>query len=143
MQQQRHHFTQSAPLELRMAEQAKQLRKEAQGTPPGVKRNDVNEYRAFLIGHDGHIRSSRAFVCGDDADAIVWAEQLVDGHDIELWSGERFVRRVNAAVTKKDNLSTEQPADAKPSREKKARQVAQEYADDQREIIKKLRNPTD
>jgi hypothetical protein len=56
----------------------------------------VNEYRACMIGDDGHIRSSRAFVCGDDADAIVWAGQMVDGHDIELWSGERFVRRVNA-----------------------------------------------
>jgi hypothetical protein len=108
----------------------------------------VNEYRVYLLGHDGHIRSSRAFVCGDDADAIVWAEQMVDGHDIELWSGERFVRRVNAtdkpgavSLEVKDRPS-EQPADAKPSREDGARQVAQEYADDQREIIKKLRKPT-
>jgi hypothetical protein len=129
----------------------------------------MNEYRAYLMGHDGHIRSSRAFVCEDDADAIVWAEQLADGHDIELWSGERFVRRVNAAgkpgvlspegdrradstegveppqmvpcVTKKDNLSPKQPRDAKPSRQDEARQVAQEYADDQREIIKQLRPP--
>jgi hypothetical protein len=54
----------------------------------------VNEYRAFTIGHDGHIESSRAFVCESDEDAIVWAKQLVDGHDIELWSGERFVTRL-------------------------------------------------
>jgi hypothetical protein len=52
------------------------------------------EYRAYVM-EDGHIRSSRAFVCDDDADAIVWANQLVDGHDIELWSGERFVTRLN------------------------------------------------
>jgi hypothetical protein len=25
----------------------------------------------------------------------VWANQLVDAHDIELWSGERFVTRIN------------------------------------------------
>jgi hypothetical protein len=41
MQQQRHHFTQSAPLEPHMALRAKQLRKEAQGTPHGVKRDDL------------------------------------------------------------------------------------------------------
>lgn len=43
---------------------------------------------------------------------------------------------------KKDNPSMEQPADAKPSREDEARQVVKEYANDQREIIKKLRKPT-
>ena len=53
------------------------------------------EYRAYVVGKDGHIQSSRAFVCENDADAIVWAKQLVDGHDVELWSGERFVVRIN------------------------------------------------
>jgi len=47
------------------------------------------------MGHDGHIKSSRAFVCESDDDATVWAKQLVDGHDIELWSGERFVIRLD------------------------------------------------
>jgi hypothetical protein len=41
MQQQRRHFTQTVPLEQRMAEQAKLLRNEAQGTPHGVKRDDL------------------------------------------------------------------------------------------------------
>lgn len=53
------------------------------------------EYRAYVVEEDGHIRSSRAFVCDDDADATVWAKQLVDGMDIELWSGERFVTRID------------------------------------------------
>jgi hypothetical protein len=51
----------------------------------------VNEYRAFTLGHDGHVTASRAFRCADDSEAIVWTKQLLDGHDIELWSGERFV----------------------------------------------------
>jgi hypothetical protein len=55
----------------------------------------MSEYRAYTMGHNGHIRCSRAFVCENDADAIVWAQQLVDGHDIELWNGERFVKRVS------------------------------------------------
>jgi hypothetical protein len=30
-------------------------------------------------------------VCADDAKAIEKAEQLVNGHDVELWSGARLV----------------------------------------------------
>jgi len=52
------------------------------------------EYRAYMMGEDGHFVCSRAFICDDDADATTWARQLIDGHDIELWSGERFVIRL-------------------------------------------------
>ncbi|MGY3119096.1 hypothetical protein ACVWXQ_003033 [Bradyrhizobium sp. S3.14.4] len=54
----------------------------------------MNEYRAFTVGHDGHFTAYRAFVCASDEDAIVWAKQLVDGYDVELWSGDRFVVRL-------------------------------------------------
>jgi hypothetical protein len=53
------------------------------------------EYRAYEIGEDEHIWNYRAFACEGDADAMVWAKQLLDGNDIELWSGERFVIRLN------------------------------------------------
>jgi hypothetical protein len=59
----------------------------------------VNEYRAYIVGNDGHFESFRAFVCNDDSDAVVWAKQLVDGHDVELWSGERFVVRLDHKKT--------------------------------------------
>lgn len=55
----------------------------------------MNEYRAYTVGNDGHFTASRTFVCAGDSDAIVWAKQLVDGHDIELWSGDRFVIRLD------------------------------------------------
>ena len=58
----------------------------------------MNEYRAFTMGHDGQTGISKAraaFVCVSDEDATVWAKQLMDGHDIELWSGERFVIRLH------------------------------------------------
>ncbi len=38
-----------------------------------------------------HISNYRAFACENDADAKVWAEQLVDGHNVELWSGPRWL----------------------------------------------------
>ncbi len=52
------------------------------------------EYRAYVVGEGDHIVGFRAYVCPTDEDAILWAKQLVDGHDIELWSGERFVARL-------------------------------------------------
>jgi hypothetical protein len=53
------------------------------------------EYRAYVVGNDGHVVSYEPLVCESDADATVWAKQLVDGHDIELWSGDRLVIRID------------------------------------------------
>ena len=39
--QQRRRFKQTTTLDQRLSEQAERLRKEAQGTPPGVKRDDL------------------------------------------------------------------------------------------------------
>jgi hypothetical protein len=68
------------------------------------------EYRAYVIGEDEHIRSCRAFVCDGDADAMVWAKQLLDGNDIELWSGDRFVIRFNHAGARPPQLAGICPA---------------------------------
>jgi hypothetical protein len=54
----------------------------------------VNEYRAFIVGQDGHFASCRTFCCTGDAEAIVWTKQLLDGREVELWSGERFIVRL-------------------------------------------------
>ncbi len=37
----RHCFKQTAPLDQRLQEEAKRLRKEAQGTPPGIERSKL------------------------------------------------------------------------------------------------------
>ena len=36
----------------------------------------------------------RSFVCHNDDDAIVWAKQLINDAPVELWSGARFVARL-------------------------------------------------
>lgn len=45
-------------------------------------------YRAYAVGLDGHFKG---FTARDDDGAIAKATRLLDGHDVELWSGERFV----------------------------------------------------
>jgi len=62
--------------------------------------NAVTEYRAYIVGLDGHFVSFRAFSCADDSEAVTWARQLVDGHDVELWSGERFIVRLQTNEAK-------------------------------------------
>ena len=44
------------------------------------------EERAYVLGEDGHFVSFRTFVCDGDEDATTWAKQLVEGHDVELWT---------------------------------------------------------
>jgi hypothetical protein len=53
------------------------------------------EYQVFTIGRDGHFISFRKFSCMDDADAVVWAKQLIDLYRVELWCGDRLVTRLD------------------------------------------------
>jgi hypothetical protein len=56
----------------------------------------VNVYRVYVMGKGRRFTSHRTFVCINDENALVWAQQLVDGHSIELWFGTRFVTHFNA-----------------------------------------------
>ena len=57
------------------------------------------EYRAYAVGEDGHFIGFEPVVCADDAEAIIKAERLLNGHHIELWKGERLVKHLNRAGT--------------------------------------------
>jgi hypothetical protein len=52
------------------------------------------DYRAYLVGGDGHFFDFKEMVCDDDAEALERARQIVDGHDVELWSGARLVELI-------------------------------------------------
>jgi hypothetical protein len=51
----------------------------------------MQEYRAYLIGPDGHIQDRIELVCADDDAAKERAKALVDGHDVELWQLDRKI----------------------------------------------------
>ena len=42
------------------------------------------DYRAYIMGPDGHVQNRVALRCDDDVEVIRLAKQVVDGHDVEL-----------------------------------------------------------
>jgi hypothetical protein len=50
-------------------------------------------YRAYLIGCDGHSKKAVDLNFTDDNAARKRAEQMVDGHDVELWEHPRRIAR--------------------------------------------------
>ncbi len=49
------------------------------------------DYRTYIRGDDGHFVGCRTMLCADDAEAVERAKGYLDGCDIELWCGDRFV----------------------------------------------------
>ena len=49
------------------------------------------DYRAYIMGPDGHVQNRVELRCDDDVEAIRLAKQVVDGHDVELWQLDRYV----------------------------------------------------
>jgi hypothetical protein len=66
----------------------------------------VPEYRAYIIGQDGHFYRAVNLDCADDADASEAAKKLADGNSVELWQRDRMLR----------SSSTRQKAKSSPTR---------------------------
>ena len=66
----------------------------ALGRFPCFARVAMAEYRIYRIGPDGHFTGFEALVCDDDGQAIDKAKQMLDGLDLQIWSGPRFVGSV-------------------------------------------------
>jgi hypothetical protein len=57
---------------------------------------EANEYRAYIVGPDGHIQRRIDLFCADDDEAKERAKAMVDGHAIELWQEARKVVQFDA-----------------------------------------------
>jgi hypothetical protein len=63
------------------------------------------EYRAYLI-KDRHVAAAPTMIEADaDDDAIEQAKQPVDGHDVELWHGARFVIGLRSNTSRPPQLA--------------------------------------
>jgi hypothetical protein len=54
-------------------------------------------YRAYIIGQDGHFLGGEILSeCADDEAAANAAQKLVVDHDVELWDRNRLVIRLSS-----------------------------------------------
>jgi hypothetical protein len=51
------------------------------------------EYRAYIIGVDGHFIRAVELLCPDDDTAKEYAKQLALAHEVELWQGPRQIEK--------------------------------------------------
>jgi hypothetical protein len=51
------------------------------------------DYRAFIIGEDGHVKGREDLLCENETEAVEKAKQLVDGDDIELGHRDHRIAR--------------------------------------------------
>ena len=51
----------------------------------------MQDYRVFVIGPDGRVNNRVDLICENDEAAKERAQQLVDGHDVELWQRDRRI----------------------------------------------------
>jgi hypothetical protein len=61
--------------------------------PPDPGDGGMPEYRAYIIGDDGHFLEAVPLICADDAEAMEKAGRLVDTHAVELWQRDRRIAR--------------------------------------------------
>ena len=54
----------------------------------------MQTYKVYTL-EEGHIHSApKVIAARDDVDAITQAQAFVDGHDVELWAGQRLVTKL-------------------------------------------------
>lgn len=51
----------------------------------------MTDYRAYIIGRDGHFKTFKIIVAADDEQAVDAARQFVDGCAVEVWELDRKV----------------------------------------------------
>lgn len=76
----------------------------------------MRDYRAFVMGPDGHIRDRIEFWSKDDETAKKHVEQYVDGHDIELWHQDKKI-----AEFKRTGKATSSGADGSTAAESRSK----------------------
>jgi hypothetical protein len=55
----------------------------------------IAEYRAYVIGSDGHIVNATGLVCENDEQAIAEVGTFLLDRAIEIWNGDGFVIRLD------------------------------------------------
>jgi hypothetical protein len=56
------------------------------------------DYRAYPVDANGHVLGVAVVItCDSDEEAVEKTHPIVNGHDVELWDGARFVVRIGTS----------------------------------------------
>ena len=81
----------------------------------------MRDYRAYIVGPDGHIKDRIEFWSEDDEKAKEHAEQYVHGRNIELWRRDKkiaeFKCNSKGAATKLPRDQRSEPREESPRSE--------------------------
>jgi hypothetical protein len=55
------------------------------------QRDTMSDYRAYIVGIDGHFKSSKIIVAQDDEEAVEMAEKYCEEHAVEVWQLDRKI----------------------------------------------------
>jgi hypothetical protein len=53
----------------------------------------MHQYRIYAFREDGHFSTVRRLECTDRDQAVLKAQQILDGQDGELWESEHLIAR--------------------------------------------------
>jgi putative hemolysin len=53
----------------------------------------MEEYRAYMMGHDDHVTSRISICCSNREEARLLAKTCVDEYAVELWQADHFLER--------------------------------------------------
>jgi hypothetical protein len=57
------------------------------------------QYRVYTLSPENRITGSNTIECRGDDEAIEKTRQILDGHDLELWSGPKLIGRFKSKDT--------------------------------------------
>jgi len=73
----------------------------------------MQEYRANIMGLDGHIELRMVLMCKDETEAKKRARCLADGYDVELWFEDRKIAEFKSEKTSLSWQPARHPATAR------------------------------
>jgi hypothetical protein len=71
------------------------------------------DYRAYIIGEDGHFFKAFPLDCANDGEAMEKAKSLVESHNVELWDHARKVASFKAKCETSGRAITHQVRDGR------------------------------
>ena len=55
----------------------------------------MGDYRVFLLDARNRVTGVEIIKAESDEDALALAKQYIDGHDVEIWKGDKSIGRLN------------------------------------------------